>query len=162
MDELGKYGTGTLTKVFIERIFQECLTYDGEMDYKTYLDFVLAMENKSDPQSLQYLFRVLDTRHEGYLSVYSLNYYFREIQEEMKKHGQEPVQFEDVKDEIFDMVAPGDPLRITLADLIRSGQGETVVQILTDLNGFWSYENREVLAADNNDNNGDTEDQDDQ
>ena len=39
------------------------------MDYKTYLDFVLAMENKSDPQSLQYLFRVLDTRQEGYLSV---------------------------------------------------------------------------------------------
>merc|ERR1719259_437791 len=97
MTELGKYGTGTLTKVFIERVFQECLTYDGEMDYKTYLDFVLAMENKSDPQSLQYLFRVLDTRHEGYLSVYSLNFFFRAIQEEMKIHGQEPVIFEDVK-----------------------------------------------------------------
>jgi len=149
MNELGKYGTGTLTKVFIERVFQECLTYDGEMDYKTYLDFVLAMENKSDPQSLQYLFRILDTRHEGYLSVYSINFFFRAIQEEMKGHGQEPVIFEDVKDEIFDMVAPLDPLKIKLTDLIRSGQGETVVQILTDLNGFWSYENREVLAADN-------------
>ena len=54
---------------------------------------------------------------------------------------------EDVKDEIFDMVAPLDSLKITLTDLIRSGQGETVVQILTDLNGFWSYENREVLVA---------------
>ena len=151
MDELGRYGTGTLTKVFIERIFQECLTYDGEMDYKTYLDFVLVMENKSDPQSLQYLFRVLDTRHEGYLSVYSLNFFFRAIQEEMRRHGQDPVIFEDVKDEIFDMVAPLDPLKITLTDLIRSGQGETVVQILTDLNGFWSYENREVLVADSGD-----------
>jgi len=30
-EELGKYGTGTLTMVFIERVFQECLTYDGEM-----------------------------------------------------------------------------------------------------------------------------------
>ena len=44
------------------------------------------------------------------------------------------------------MVAPLDPLKITLNDLIRSSQGETVVQILTDLNGFWSYENREVLV----------------
>ena len=26
-----RYGTGTLTKVFVERIFQECLTYDGEV-----------------------------------------------------------------------------------------------------------------------------------
>ena len=32
--------------VFLERVFQECLTYEGEMDYKTYLDFVLAIENK--------------------------------------------------------------------------------------------------------------------
>ena len=88
MEELARYGAGTLTKVFIERIYQECLTYDGEMDYKTYLDFVLAMENKSDPQSIQYLFRVLDTRHEGFLSVFSLNYFFRAIQDEMKLHGQ--------------------------------------------------------------------------
>ena len=32
-----------------------------------------------------------------------------------------------------------------------SGQGETVVSILTDLNGFWTYENREVLLAENQD-----------
>ena len=25
------YGSGTLTKVFVDRVFQECLTYDGEM-----------------------------------------------------------------------------------------------------------------------------------
>ena len=148
MEELSRFGAGTLTKIFIERVYQECLTYDGEMDYKTYLDFVLAMENKSDPQSLQYLFRVLDTRSEGYLSVFSLNFFFRAIQEEMKLHGQDPVSFEDVKDEIFDMVTPQDPLKLTLADLIKSGQGETVINILTDLNGFWSYENREVLVAD--------------
>ena len=54
-----------------------------------------------------------------------------------------------MKDEIFDMVSPLDPLKITLADLLKSGQGETVFNILTDLNGFWSYENREVLVSDN-------------
>ena len=26
-----RYGSGTLTKVFVDRVFQECLTYDGEM-----------------------------------------------------------------------------------------------------------------------------------
>ena len=146
--ELLKYGTGTLTPVFVERVFQECLTYEGEMDYKTYLDFVLAMENKKEPQSLQYLFRIIDVRHEGYLSVFSLNFFFRAIQKEMRLHNQDPVLFEDVKDEIFDMVKPTDPLRLTLADIIRSEQGDTVLSILTDLNGFWSYENREVLVAD--------------
>ena len=117
------------------------------MDYKTYLEFVLAMENKKEPQSIQFLFRILDVRHEGFLSVYALNYFFRSIQELMREHNQDPVQFQDVKDEIFDMVKPQDPLRLTLADLVSSGQGETVISILTDLNGFWSYENREVVVV---------------
>ena len=30
-----------------------------------------------------------------------------------------------------------------------SRQGDTVISILIDLNGFWTYENREVLIADN-------------
>lgn len=30
-EELSRYGTATLTSVFLERVFQECLTYDGEM-----------------------------------------------------------------------------------------------------------------------------------
>jgi len=146
--ELMKYGTGTLTPVFVERVFQECLTYEGEMDYKTYLEFVLSMENKKEPQSIQYLFRILDSRHESFLSVYSLNYFFRAIQQQMREHNQEPVLFHDVKDEIFDMVKPQDPLKITMTDLVRSGHGDTVISILTDLNGFWSYENREVLVVD--------------
>lgn len=64
-----RYGTGTMTRLFVDRIFQECLTYEGEVvcswnipkehitpspsllqDYKTYLDFVLAMENRKEPQ----------------------------------------------------------------------------------------------------------------
>ena len=63
-------------------------------DYKTYLDFVLAMENKKEPQAslhsqvslhhplplsqaLQYLFRLLDIRGQGYLDSFTLNYFFR-------------------------------------------------------------------------------------
>ena len=70
----------------------------------------------------------------------------------MKLDNQEqPVSFEDVKDEIFDMVKPVDPTRITLQDLIDCGQGDIVVSILIDLNGFWNHENREVLVAENGD-----------
>ncbi len=147
-EELLKYGTGTLTPAFIDRVFQECLTYEGEMDYKTYLDFVLALDNRKDPQSLHYFFRILDVRHLGYLDGFALNYFFRDILREMAKHNQESVRFSDVKDEIFDMVRPADPLKITLRDLVACGNGDTVVSILIDLNGFWTYENREVLAND--------------
>ena len=147
-EELLRYGMGTLTPVFIERVFQECLTYDGEMDYKTYLDFVLALENQKEPQSLHFFFKILDIDSKGYLNVFTLNYFFRSIQEQMLQQNHVPVNFQDVKDEIFDMVKPRDPCKITLQDLIDSGQGEVVVSILIDLNGFWTYENREVLVPD--------------
>lgn len=75
--ELAGYGSGTLTTVFLDRLFAECITYDGEMDYKTYLDFVLALENRQEPQSLQYLFRILDFDHRGYLTSFTLNYFFK-------------------------------------------------------------------------------------
>lgn len=37
----------------------------------------------------------------------------------MEVHGQEPVPFENIQDEIFDMVKPMQPDRITLKDLLN-------------------------------------------
>ena len=59
--------------------------------------------------------------------------------------------FSDVSDEIFDMVRPADPCKITLRDMIDCGQGDTVVRILIDLNEFWIYKNRESLLAEQED-----------
>jgi serine/threonine-protein phosphatase 2A regulatory subunit B'' len=145
--ELAGYGSGTLTSVFLERVFAECLTYDGEMDYKTYLDFVLALENRQEPQSLAYLFRILDVEHQGYLTAFTLNYFFKGIQEQILQHHQEPINFEDMKDEIFDMIKPQEPTRISVKDLVSCGQGETVMSILIEFHRFWSYENRETMVA---------------
>lgn len=146
IDELAGYGSGTLTRAFLQRVFQQCLTYDGEMDFKTYLDFVLALENRKEPAALAYLFRILDINGQGYLDSFTLNYFFKAIQEQMIAHDAEPVNFEDVKDEIFDMVRPEEPTKITLKDLIRSGAGHTAISILLELHGFWAYENRESLV----------------
>lgn len=39
-EELSRYGTGTLTSVFLDRVYQECLTYDGEMvDTHTHIQY---------------------------------------------------------------------------------------------------------------------------
>lgn len=46
-------------------------------DYKTYLDFVLALENRKEPAALQYIFKLLDIENQGHLNVFSLNYFFR-------------------------------------------------------------------------------------
>ena len=36
-EELSRYGTATLTAVFLDRVYQECLTYDGEMVTQSFI-----------------------------------------------------------------------------------------------------------------------------
>jgi serine/threonine-protein phosphatase 2A regulatory subunit B'' len=158
-EEFGEYNNGALTPVFVDRLFEEYRMYRSEatrhmeMDYKTFLDFVLAMNHKESPQSLAYFWKILDVDHKGYITLHTLNFFFKAVVQRMQQH--EPnnqVRVEDVTNEIFDMVRPTHPYRITLQDLIRSEVGHTVVSILTDVNGFWQYDNRESLIAQDDDN----------
>lgn len=74
-----RYKSGSLTSVFLDQVFQDAFTYDGEMDYKGYLNFVLAMENSHEPQALRYLFRFLDIKKQGYLDSFTITYFSRVI-----------------------------------------------------------------------------------
>ena len=58
------------------------------------------------------------------------------------------MELDHIADEIFDMARSSDPLRITVKDLIECGQGGTILGILTDINDFLSYENRENQQED--------------
>ncbi|KAI1284950.1 Serine/threonine-protein phosphatase 2A regulatory subunit B'' subunit gamma [Halotydeus destructor] len=145
--ELSKFNGGSLTKCLIGRIFEEFPTYDKEVDFKTYIDFVIAMENKKEPQALLYFFKLLDIHNKGYLDTFVLYYFFKDMQCLVKDNGQEALNFEDVCNEIYDIVKPAAAGKITLYDLINCGQGDVVVSILSDYGGFWAYENRDMSPA---------------
>lgn len=50
---------------------------------------------------------------------------------------------DDLTNEILDMARPRDRHQgITWSEFEASGVGHVIIQILTDLNGFWEYENR--------------------
>ena len=47
------------------------------MDYKLYLDFVLANMYKTTTEALSYFYRIFDLKRSGRLTVFELNYFFR-------------------------------------------------------------------------------------
>ncbi|KAJ0976198.1 hypothetical protein J5N97_018163 [Dioscorea zingiberensis] len=150
--ELKEYADGTLTEIFIERAFDEHVrrskTGGGnarEMDFESFLDFVLALENKDTPEGLTYLFRCLDLHGRGYLTTADIHTLFRDVHQKWIEGGNYELCIEDVRDEIWDMVKPADPLRITLSDLLACKQGGTVASMLIDVRGFWAHDNRENL-----------------
>ena len=146
-EELARYSNGTLTTLFVERIWQEYRTYRSdetgqyEMDYKQFLDFTLAMENQKTPQSLQWFWRILDVDKKGYIDADVVKLFFNQVLAGIAAHNQ-PVEVNclDVCDEIFDMAKPKHPCRITLKDLIDCGVGDTIVSMLVDVTEFLSYD----------------------
>lgn len=151
LSELMRYRGGGLTLEFAQRIFQECYTYrnkethQSEIDYKSYLDFVLATTYTSTPEAIGYFFRLLDLKAAKRLASFEICYFFRAVICKCLELGEEPnCTVADVQDEIFDMVKPRNPLCITLADLLDCKVGNTVIGMLTDVNAFFAYDRREM------------------
>ncbi len=141
-EELAKYSPG-LTDIFINRIFEEYQTFDGEMDYKTFLDFVLAMENKKTPQAIAYFWKILDVYGKGAIDTFVINMFFRSVIKELESRKKFGFKVDDLKDEIWDMAKPAHQYAVTLEDIIRCGRGDTVVGIMTDAKACYDYDKRE-------------------
>eukprot|EP00730_Choanoeca_flexa_P014945 TRINITY_DN6725_c0_g1_i3.p1 TRINITY_DN6725_c0_g1~~TRINITY_DN6725_c0_g1_i3.p1 ORF type:complete len:432 (+),score=90.14 TRINITY_DN6725_c0_g1_i3:80-1375(+) len=145
--ELCDMDGGSISPAFVKRLLQEYRTFGGKADYRLFLELVLARTLPNTEQSIRFYFRVLDVDGKGYLTTTSLLYFWRQMEAhpQMQDDALEPNFFENVKNEIFDMVRPKDQYRITLDDLLASKQGGVVSQILTDVQGFSRYENRESV-----------------
>lgn len=48
-----------------------------EMDFDSFLDFVLALENRDSTEGLSYLFKCLDLHSRGYLTTVDVHTLFR-------------------------------------------------------------------------------------
>jgi len=114
------------------------------MDYKNFLDFVLAMENKKAPQSLQYFWRVLDVFHKGAIDTFVINMFFRAVISKLEQRIQNDYKVDDLKDELMDMAKPSLPHCIQFDDLLKCGSGDIIVKILIDCKGFYDYDQRET------------------
>ena len=118
----------------------------GLMSYEDYLTFMVSWTDKRDPVSLKYFFTALDLERRGYLTHVQVHSFFREVFAKYLEQNQyNDIRVEDVRDEIFDMVTQKIPGRITQRDILDSGVQDTLVDVLSDCNGFWRYDNREYL-----------------
>ncbi|TPX37226.1 hypothetical protein SmJEL517_g00852 [Synchytrium microbalum] len=145
--EVSRYSQGTFSSSFLDRLFEECQTYHGELDFVSWLDFVLAIENIGSPEAVTYCFRLLDVENRGYLNQVDIQRLLVSVVDRMESFGHEAPKISDLTNEIFDMANPAQVDIITLNDLLDCGVAGTVFNLLADAKGFFQYENREALAA---------------
>ena len=118
----------------------------GCMSYADYLTFAMCWNDKNHPYSLKYFFTILDLEKRGYLTHVEIHTFFREVFAKYLENNQyNDIRMEDVRDEIFDMVKQQVPGMVTMKDILNSGVQDVLVDVLSDYNGFWRYDNREYL-----------------
>ena len=141
-EELIKYGPG-LTPIFIDRIFEEYQKYENAIDFKQFIDFVLAMENRKDPASIQFLWRAIDVYHNNKVDTFVINMFYRGVIKKLINRDKGEYRIDDIKDEIWDMIGPKDSNYITLQDVLKSSYSDIVLSLLIDAKAFYQHDQKE-------------------
>ena len=71
------------------RTYRNRETGQSEIDYKSYLDFVLATTYKGTSEALAYFIRLLDVQRAGGLVAFDVCYFFRAVVEKFDELGEE-------------------------------------------------------------------------
>lgn len=141
------------------------------MTFPAFLDFCVAWDNRNTEQGLRwvapsgrcqqvrvatgpqdplpffgpcrYFFPIFDLERRGHVTAFDLYTLLKDLYVLWLSYGYQEMNLQEVVGEIFDMVKPQDPTRITLKDLVDCRLGGVFVMMLSDVLGWHQYENRD-------------------
>lgn len=112
-DDMRQHCNGAITDAIIDRIFSgavmrntpkfhvkakgPCRAQKIEtIGFEDFVSFLLAEEDKKHPTSIEYWFRIIDLDGDGVLSLYEMEYFYREIEKKLIQHNFDTLSFRDV------------------------------------------------------------------
>ncbi|KAI7864484.1 hypothetical protein BDF14DRAFT_1172183 [Spinellus fusiger] len=134
--DLIKYNQATLSLWTVQRIMmcgkiaafsQNCQSTWDKMATLTYLDFIwflLSEADKSTPMAIDYWFRCMDADGTGVLTRYDLSQFWEDQDIRQRFYGigaEDRIRFDDVLQQMNDLIQPKTPYQFQLRDLKRNG-----------------------------------------
>lgn len=113
--DLGRHSDHAISSRMIDRIFSGAVTRDrkvqkdGKISYADFVWFLLSEEDKKTPTSIEYWFRCMDLDGDGVLSLYELEYFYKEQMQRLDARAIEPLPLEDCVCQMLDLVQPRIP-----------------------------------------------------
>jgi hypothetical protein len=170
--EFARYSNDSYTPLAVHRVF-ECYVSGGgagssgddagvdevpppTMDFKGFLNFVVATEHPHTYASKRYLWRLLDVDDtRSYITTTALRCFTKEVSAMLIKSGlmteSHHISSTSILSEVIDMINPAWHEHITIQDLDRCKQHAIVLLVLLNFRSFYAYDCREQSAASNND-----------
>jgi hypothetical protein len=153
-EEIMKYPGSMLTSLAVERLLQEHLSFESMIDYKGYLDLILALTYPSSPSSVRYLWQLLDIKKQGRFGLKEATPFLEAIFESLKSalpnaafHLYRP---EKIFREMLDSAGVIERDFFVLEDMIRAAAKSSlyICHHLVDAHAFYQHDNRESHIAD--------------
>lgn len=151
-EDLLRYGSHSLTTRIVERIFSgharplDAPENGGYMSYTDFIWFCLSEEDKTSDTAIDYWFRCIDLDGDGLITMFDMEYFYREQLHRMESFGHEPVQIKDILCQLLDMINPNmNPPVIRRRDLKRCRLAGNFFNVLFNLNKFFAIEARDPL-----------------
>lgn len=151
-EDLMRYGSHSLTYRIVDRIFGgyarplDCPDNPGYMSYTDFIWFCLSEEDKTSETAIDYWFRCIDMDGDGMITMYDMEYFYKEQLHRMECFGHEPVQIRDILCQLLDMINPNvRPPVIRRRDLKRCRLAGNFFNVLFNLNKFFAIEARDPL-----------------
>lgn len=150
--ELTAYNDASFTKLVIHRVFEMHVPFSGDrhvMDFKHYLNFVLATEYPTAKASVHYIWRLLDLDGtHSYIHVDVLRCFCRDLAQELRSRRiMLDITADMILSEVLDMINPAWHEHVTLEDIEKSGHEGTVFPILLSFRNFSTYDSREGQSS---------------
>lgn len=151
-EDLLRYGSHSLTARIVERVFRgyarplDTPENSGFMSYTDFIWFCLSEEDKTSDTAIDYWFRCVDLDGDGLITMYDMEFFYKEQLHRMDTFGHEPVQIRDILCQLLDMINPNvDPPVIRRGDLKRCKLAGNFFNVLFNLNKFFAIEARDPL-----------------
>lgn len=151
-EDLMRYSSHSLTTRIVDRIFSgharplDAPQNAGYMSYTDFIWFCLSEEDKTSDTAIDYWFRCVDMDGDGIITMFDMEYFYKEQLHRMESFGHEPVQIKDILCQLLDMISPNiKPPMIRRRDLKKCRLAGNFFNILFNLNKFFAIEARDPL-----------------
>lgn len=151
-EDLMRYSSHSLTARIVDRIFSgharplDAPQNTGYMSYTDFIWFCLSEEDKTSDTAIDYWFRCIDMDGDGIITMFDMEYFYKEQLHRMESFGHEPVQIKDILCQLLDMISPNiNPPMIRRRDLKKCRLAGNFFNILFNLNKFFTIEARDPL-----------------
>lgn len=150
-EDLFRHNNYSINPKVIDRIFSGTVLKgrdwrEGLMSYYDFVWFLISEEDKRNPTSIEYWFRVLDIDGDGILSMYELEYFYSEQMEQMRERQIEYMPFNDLLCQMLDLVKPKESGKIRLKDLKQCKMANIFFDTFINLEKYLDYEQKDPFA----------------